>query len=84
MASYGKFQSKLRNEGKDDTRCRYCSELGHVQSHCKKHNICNYCKKSGHISLNCRALKNKQGHVAFVTMGNDEGKSNTKDTLLLP
>ena len=60
ITSRSKFQSKQKHGGREGIRCRYCNELGHVLSHCRKRNICNYCKKSGHIILDYRILKNKQ------------------------
>ncbi|KAF2323210.1 hypothetical protein GH714_034182 [Hevea brasiliensis] len=32
-------------------QCRFCGEIWHIQSHCKKRNVCNYCKKKGHVIL---------------------------------
>ncbi|CAN0903470.1 hypothetical protein LINGRAHAP2_LOCUS22578, partial [Linum grandiflorum] len=51
-------------------RCHYCQELGHIQPHCKQHNLCTYYKRSGYIILDCSKLKNRlsQSNVAPVAV----------------
>ncbi|KAF2292446.1 hypothetical protein GH714_022891 [Hevea brasiliensis] len=49
-------------------QCRFCGEMGHIQSHCKKRNVCNYCKKKGHVILKCHLLqRNKHNQATLLT-----------------
>ncbi|KAF2283065.1 hypothetical protein GH714_043724 [Hevea brasiliensis] len=50
-------------------QCRFCGEMWHTQSHCKKRNVCNYCKKKGHMILECHLLqRNKHNQAALFTL----------------
>ncbi|CAN1249456.1 hypothetical protein LINPERPRIM_LOCUS7145 [Linum perenne] len=51
--------NRTQTAGSSDIKCRHCDEVGHVQTHCKKHNICVYCKRTCHIILECRTLQNR-------------------------
>ncbi|CAN1314883.1 hypothetical protein LINPERPRIM_LOCUS29501 [Linum perenne] len=44
-----------------EVKCRFCNELGHSLSYCRKRNLCTYCKKPGHIIPDYRLRKSRHG-----------------------
>ncbi|CAN0896019.1 Retrovirus-related Pol polyprotein from transposon TNT 1-94 [Linum grandiflorum] len=52
-----------------EVRCRFCNEIGHPISLCRKRNMCNYCKKSGHIISDCRKRMSKNSQAKGSSSG---------------